>query len=146
MSFQEMWPKAKINGGDGTSPPPGSYEVLLKGASAFTSKGGVDVVKLELEVVSEPERGHEWTELHNFSSQGKANALKATVSRLGIDVDAISSFSDLDTALGKRVGSYYTVDVVQKGDYLNTYIDGPSTPARQEAPMVASVSDEDVPF
>jgi hypothetical protein len=146
VSFTETWSKATVDGTENTSPPPeGLYEVALTGASAFTSKKGTEIVKLEFRVMSAQENGHEWTEIRSFGSQGAANAAKATCFRLGVDVDQVTSLDELDTELKGRTGRYYEAKVVRNGEYLNTYIEGDATPAGQE-PAAGPANDDDVPF
>jgi hypothetical protein len=151
MSFAETWPKATIDGSDNTDPPPeGSYEVTLVNGSAFTSKKGTDIVKLELRVVGAAEQGYEWTELRSFGSQGAANAAKATCHRLGVDVEAVASLEGLDAQLKDHIGAYYAFNVVRKGEYLNTYIEeatqAAAVPVASEPGSVQPVEDDDVPF
>jgi hypothetical protein len=61
------------------APEPGTHEVLLHDARAFTSKAGDDYVALELRVASGPATGHEWTELRSFKNEKAVKATKATV-------------------------------------------------------------------
>lgn len=149
MTFAETWEKATSDGNENSSPPPeGTYEIALIGASAFTSKKGSEIVKLELRVVSAGEQDHEWTEIRSFGSQGAANAAKATCFRIGVDVDNVSSLDELDTELKTHVGAYYSVNVVRNGEYMNTYFEEATQPAEvpvdfQPAPVP---DDDDVPF
>lgn len=154
MSFTENWSKATIDGTENTSPPPeGKYEVALTDASAFVSKKGSEIVKLELRVVSVNEQGHEWVEIRSFATQGAANAAKATCHRLGIDVESVSSLDELDTELKTCVGRYYAVNVVRNGEYVNTYVEDIVTPQAAAEPEFkpagfkpATVDDDDAPF
>lgn len=159
MTFAQTWERASVDGSNDAGPPPeGAYELLLKGASAFVSKGGNEIVKLELEVVSAVEQGYEWAELRGFGSQKQANAAKATCHKLGIPTDTIKSLEELDAALKARVGGYFAADVKRNGDYLNTYIDGPTGGGIDAVPVAAqpaaaaapasqpAFSDDDIPF
>jgi hypothetical protein len=149
VSFTDTWQKATIDGSDNTSPPPeGKYEVALIDASAFVSKKGTEIAKLEFRVVSVNEQGHEWVEIRSFATQGAANAAKATCHRLGVEVDQVGSLEELDGALKSCVGSYYAVNVVRKGEYLNTYVEEATKDAPDETGFKAAApdSDDDVPF
>lgn len=151
MSFADTWPKATIDGSDNTDPPPeGKYEVTLVNGSAFTSKKGTDIVKLELRVVSPDEQGYEWTELRSFGSQGAANAAKATCHRLGVDVEEVASLEELDSEIKGHIGAYYSVNVVRNGEYMNTYIEeatqAAEVPEPSEPGSVQPIDDDDVPF
>lgn len=130
MSFDDQWAGASAEGpsNDSGPPPEGAYDVALIGASAFVSKGGNEIVKLELRVVSTKEQGYEWTQIYGFSNQGAASAAKTTCAKIGVDVESIDSFAELDKALAGQVGNYYEVDVVKKGEYLNTYFQGSTEP------------------
>ena len=149
MSFSETWPKASADGTDDSAPPPeGSYEVALTDASAFTSKKGAEIVKLELRVVSVNENGHEWTEIRSFGSQGAANMAKATCYRLGCDVDEVDSLDELDLQLKALVGRYYEVTVKRNGEYVNTYVEQETTaehavPVPATGPADDSTADKD---
>lgn len=151
MSFTETWPKASAEGtNDDSAPPPeGTYEVALVDASAFTSKKGAEIVKLELRVVSAQENGHEWTEIRSFASQGAANAAKATCHRLGANVEEVTSLDELDTQLKALTGRYYEVNVVRNGEYLNTYVEHESTADHAtpvEEPAAGAKDTDKVPF
>lgn len=154
MSFEETWPKATVDGSNSNPPQEGEYELLLKGASAFNSKAGKDIVTLDLEVVSAIETGYEWTELRSFASQGAANAAKATCHRLGVDVESVSSLEELDSALKAVVGGYFSATVKRNGEYLNTYINEATQAAQVPVPVdpepvpsgVASADGDDIPF
>ena len=153
MSFSENWSKATVDGSENTSPPPeGTYEVALVQASAFTSKKGAEIVKLEFRVVSVKEQGHEWTEIRSFASQGAANAAKATCFRLGVDVETVATLEELDSELKACAGRYYEVTVKRNGEYLNTYVEdvvtpsGGTPPAGDFQPAPVPLLDDDVPF
>lgn len=148
MTFSETWAKATADGSENTSPPPeGKYEIALTGTSAFTSKKGAEIVKLELRVVSAQENGHEWTEIRSFATQGAANAAKATCFRLGVDVETVASLEELDSELKALAGRYYEVNVVRNGEYVNTYIESEATPDQIAAqPQAVDVDTDDVPF
>jgi hypothetical protein len=153
MSFVDTWPKATVDGSNNNDPPAeGAYELALIGASAFVSKKGNEIVKLEFEVVSQVENGYQWTEVRGFGSQGQANAAKATCHGLGVDTDQVVSLEQLDGALKERIGGYYGARIVRNGEYLNTYIDGavagrdPRPPEPAAVPTGSDFDDEDIPF
>lgn len=157
MSFTDTWPTAKINDGDSNTDPPdeGEFDTILTNAGAFTSKEGKDLVKLELRVLEGQHTGYEWTEFRNFGSQGAANTAKTTCSRLGIDVDQITAFADLDAELKAVAGNNYLVKVARNGEYLNTYFEGrlASVPTDARPPVAeptpapsSKMSDDDIPF
>jgi hypothetical protein len=157
MSFTDTWLTAKVNDGDSNTDPPdeGSFDVILTTAGAFTSKDGKDLVKLELRVLEGEHTGYEWTEFRNFGSQGAANAAKTTCFRLGIAVDQIAAFTDLDAELKMVAGNNYLVKVVRNGEYLNCYFEGrlasiptdTQPPTADPTPTPAQrLADEDIPF
>lgn len=154
MSFTDTWRNAKVNDGESNTMPPdeGDYEVVLTNAKAFTAKSGSEIAVLELRVlIPETSAGYEWTEFLRFDSQMSANFAKTACFRLGVDVENIGTFDELNTALQAQVGGYYAVKVVRKGEYLNTYIDEQLTPAQTpEAAAPATtepvMDDDGVPF
>lgn len=158
MTFNpQQWNTTTVDSNNTSeAPDPGTYEVLLHDAKAFTSKAGDDYVALELKVAAGEHAGHEWTELRSFRNEGAVKATKATVSRLGLtDIDEIASLDEFDARLKKLVGNWYTVDVVQKGEYRNTYINGkvnnepvtPDVPAdTSDFQPAAATGDDDIPF
>jgi hypothetical protein len=163
MTFNpQQWNQTTVDSnGNSEAPDPGTYEVLLHDARAFTSKAGDDYVALELKVAAGEHAGHEWTELRSFRNEGAVRATKATVTRLGLTgIDEIASLDEFDAQLKQLIGNWYTVDVVQKGEYRNTYINGQvsNTPAASDvpadtsdfepatAPGAAALGDEDIPF
>ena len=158
MSFNpQQWNTTSVDNGKSEAPEPGTYEVLLHDARAFTSKAGDDYVALELKVATGAAAGHEWTELRSFRDEKAVKATKATVARLGMtDIDEIASLDEFDTRLKQLVGNWYTVDVKQNGDYRNVYFNGQTNgrPAMQSdvpadtsdfAPAAAG-NDDDIPF
>lgn len=155
MFDADAWKKTSLeqdNTNDGP-PQPGEYEIEITSGKFFTSKAGNDVITLGMRVTRGDDAGYEWTELRGMASQGQMKAAKATCSRLGIDVDDIKSGDALDQALKACVGRYYSVRVVQNGDYRNVYInervtahqDAITGDWRQEAASATTV-DDDVPF
>lgn len=155
MTFQDTWDKASKEGinEDNEAPPDGAYEVALTGAAAFTSKKGEQVVKLELQVVSAMDTGHEWTVIQGFKNQKQASVTKATCYKLGVDVDTVASLEELDSELAQLIGNYYSVDVARKGDFANTYFNQKTATAEESeakpepAPVATGgADDDDVPF
>lgn len=150
MSFDENWGKAFADGpAPNEAPDPGVYDVALTDAAAFTSKAGNDVAKLDLRIVSEHLRDHEWTLILGFKNEGQAGVAKQQCAALGVDVSQIGSLDDLDTALKQFIGRYFTVEVKQNGQYRNTWIQVEVTselPAEFPERVAAAAGDEDVPF
>lgn len=159
MSFNaSQWNDTEISdNGNSRAPEPGSYEVMLHDARAFTSKAGDDYVALELKVALGPEAGHEWTELRSFKNENAVRATKTTVTRLGMNVDEIATLAEFDTELKKLIGNWYTVDVKQNGKYRYVYFNGQvsNTPPMTDIPVDTSdfqptgagVKDDDtIPF
>lgn len=136
MSFQETWQNATADGSNDAPPPdPGMYDVTLADARAFVSKKGEAWTTLTFRVESLRNKGHEWDVLLGYRSQKQANVAKATVSKLGVDVDAITGIEDLDAALKQLVGQMFAVEVKQNGEYRNTYVDGPVQGSQTTAPV-----------
>lgn len=155
MSFADQWGAATVNDSDRTEPPePGLYEVALDDARAFTAQSGNPWFVVELRVVTGDQTGHKWSILADLAKEGGIKAAKSMSAKLGVDVSEIASIEDLDRLAKVHVGSYYTVDVVQKGDFRNTYVRGPadgvSEPAGAAAQSAAQepppYTDEDIPF
>lgn len=164
MTFNpSQWHDTTVDSnGNSKAPDPGTYEVMLFDARAFTSQAGDDYIALELRVATGPEAGHEWTELRSFKNEKAVKATKATVARLGMSVDEIASLDEFDTRLKQLLGNWYTVDVKQNGDYRNVYFNGqvsaPSAAMRSDVPAdtsdfapatagtPAGVAEDDIPF
>lgn len=158
MTFNpQQWNTTTVDSnGNSQAPEPGTYEVLLHDARAFTSKAGDDYVALELKVATGELAGHEWTELRSFRDEKAVKATKATVSRIGLtDIDQITSLDEFDTRLKQLIGNWYMVDVVQKGEYRNTYFNGQvsNTPPAPDVPAdtsdfqpAAATATDDIPF
>lgn len=149
MSFEDTWASAKVNDGNSNNDPPaeGDFQVRLMGASAFTSKGGNEVMTLELRVTEGEHADYEWTELRGFGSQGAANAAKTTADRIGVDVASVRSLAELDAALKRFVGWHYEVNVARSGEYLNTYFNAAFPPEGAEpAPAPTPATPDDIPF
>ena len=109
-------------------PPPGLYDVSVENARAFTSKQDKDFLVIELRAVSGRLEGHEWSVLFGFETEGAIKFAKGACERLGVDVAAVASLDELDTAVKGVVGEYLEVEVKQNGEYLNTYIQQRVTP------------------
>jgi hypothetical protein len=157
MSFHDSWAKAQVSdgqGGDGNraAPDEGKFVVEVIDAAAFTSKAGDDYLKIELRVTSSEHTGYEWTELRNFKSQGAATAAKTTCAKLGIPVEQVSDFEQLDVEMKAVIGYSYAVTAARNGEYLNTYIDervgGSDIPSDvpRGVPAGAVADDDDIPF
>lgn len=156
MSFNSTWHTADpdaVGNQDNPDPPnPGTYDVILIDASAFTSKKGEDWVALKWQLVG---TDHAWSVLLGFRSEAAANFAKREVRELGVDVDHVASLDDLDTVLKQQVARFFSVEVVQNGQFRNTYIRGhastsdvPVNPG-DFAPAVANgpvPDDDDIPF
>ena len=158
-SFDEMWRQADPDavGGEDSSPPaPGVYTATLLDAGAFFSKAGEAFQKMRWGCVEAP---NEWTKMFGFKTQGAANFAKKEARSLGVNVDAVSSIEELNAALGARKGSYFEVEVVQNGEYVDTYVRGPvqsgtplaavpdqEPPVAQPQPVGAHIPTDDVPF
>lgn len=158
MSFNSTWHTANpdaVGGTDNNDPPdPGIYDVTLIDAGAFTSKKGDDWVKLEWRRLTD---GYDWTVLLGFASEKAANFAKRECRELGVDVDSVASLDELDSALKQQGGHYFEVEVVQNGDFRNTYLRGKSgehvsdipTSTADFAPAMANgpvSGDADIPF
>ena len=161
MSFQEQWGSATVNDSDKSSPPePGTYEVALDDARAFTAKSGTDWFVVAFRVVTGQGIGHQWSVLANLAKDGGVAAAKSMSAKLGVPIDEVNCLEDLDRLAKLQVGGYYAVDVVQKGDFRNTYIRERvtgETPASDvpasDVPVpdavgagFAAVDDDDIPF
>jgi hypothetical protein len=82
-----------------------------------------------------------------------AGVAKSFSQSLGVDVESVTGIEELNEALKPHVGSYYSVDVVQKGQWFNTYVTGRldgSTPVSDvpsdNVPAHGPVDTSDVPF
>lgn len=163
MTFDaDRWRNTSVDQNTDNDGPPdvGEYEVELTDASFFVSKAGNPVIKLELRVTSPAAvAGYTWTEIRGLATEGQMKAAKATCARLGIDVDAIDSQQALDAELKACKGRYYSINVVQNGQYRNVYINDRVTQvqddlaiadARQPATTAAAGTgtddDETIPF
>lgn len=161
MTFNpQQWNTTTVdNGGNSDAPDPGTYEVLLTDGKAFTSKAGNDTVVIELRVATGPAAGHEWSVLGSFRDEKATRATKTIMARLGMSgIDEIASLDEFDTRLKELVGNWYTVDVVQNGEWRNTYFNGkvdntppaPDVPADtsdfQPAAAGGAKADDDIPF
>lgn len=155
MSFGDQWGAATVGENDRSDPPePGIYQVAVTDAKAFTAKSGSDYLIVELRIVSGHGIGHEWSLVANLSTEGGVKAAKNISARLGLPIEHIASLEDLDREVKIPIGSYFEVEVVQKGEWRNTYIKGPATadvsdvtPAEPASVGAAqSTVDDDIPF
>lgn len=128
MSFQDQWAEAVEKADEGFEqndpPDPGIYDVSIQDARAFTSKAGKDTIVIELRVTSGPTVGHEWPILLGFGSTNAAKVAANQCSRLGVDIKAVSTLDELDTALKTHIGTYHQAEVKQNGEYRNTWLQG----------------------
>lgn len=155
MSFAETWGSTTVSDNDRSeAPAPGTYEVAIEDAKAFTSKAGDDWFVVELKIITGDQAGHQWAVLSKLSTEGGVKAAKSMCSRMGVPVNAITSLDELDTAAKTVVGQYFAADVVQKGEYRNTYIGDRLTgvepvsdvPSDVPAEGAAPDDDDDIPF
>lgn len=154
--FADTWGSANPDAaGNDNEAPLGDHTVALTAARAYMSKKKNEPwVSLTLKVVvprNGIEAGYEWDELFGFRSQKQANVTKKTVRDLGVDVDNVGgSITDLHDALQVQLGKYYEVEVVQSGDWRNTYIKGEAlgSDIPTDAPQadVPEAEKEDIPF
>ena len=136
MSFTETWQSASTNDERPEAPDPGNYDVRLEDAKALLSKKDEAWVILSWRVMSLRNKDHQWDELFGFRSQKAASITKKTIGLLGVDVDAVSSLDEIDSALKGLIGRMYEVEVKQSGQYRNTYVLGPAAeqPPAQATP------------
>jgi hypothetical protein len=139
MSFDDTWASATVEDQpDRTQPPePGLYTVAIQDAKAITSEAGEDWVIIELEGIDGAAPNTEWSVLQGFKSPQQAGFTKRVCRDLGVDIDAVGSLDELDTALKPIVGRYFTVQVKQNGEYRNTYFQG-QVKHRRDAPRRAA--------
>lgn len=148
MTFDQAWKNADpdaVGSDTGEPPEPGTYTAALMNAEAFLSKAKEAWVKLVWKI----EAG-DWTVLLGFKSQGQANFAKNQIRELGVDVDGVSDLDELNAALTGVEGSFFDVEVVQNGEYRNTYVRGKapesSVPSLDAAITSGQIPTEDVPF
>jgi hypothetical protein len=161
MSFGDQWAVATVNDSDRTDPPePGTYETALTDARAFTAKtSGVDWFVIELRVLAGPQQDHTWSVLANLNKEGGVVAAKSMSAKLGVAIDDVHSLDDLDRLVKVHIGNYYSVDVVQNGEWRNTFIREriagatmPLSDVPSDVPVPAGnahpgpVDEEDIPF
>jgi len=122
------WANTPVNDGesgqDNPPPEPGLYECVLADARAFTSKAGKDIVKLTYSVASGPLSGYQWDDIYTFEPR-RIKATKSTIAHLGVDVATVTSLEQLGDMLSERVGEWFTIRVVQNGEFRSTYVNGP---------------------
>lgn len=152
--FDQTWGSANPDAkGDNEPPEPGTYDVALTDAAAWVAKSGKTVMKLSYAVMPD---GQQWTAIFGFASQKAANVAKGQARDLGVDIDNVHGLDELDGALKALIGGYFTVDVQQNGDFVNTYVKGrmlgsdiPDVPVPEMAPAATASGgddDADIPF
>jgi hypothetical protein len=155
MSFNDTWASATVEDQpDRTQPPePGLYTVAIQDAKAITSEAGEDWVIIELEGIDGKAAEHRWSVVQGFRTPQATGFTKCVCRDLGVDIDAVTSLDQLDTALKPIVGRYFTVQVKQKGEYRNTYFQGQvrtdeKLPEEQRAAAASATNgnDDDIPF
>jgi hypothetical protein len=157
MSFSSTWGSASTNPQDQEDAPPpvGKHSVSLDDARAFVSEKGNEVLVAEFRVVDGPHEGVKWSVLHGFKNEKAAGVAKSLCASLGVDVEGIGpDIAELNDALKPHVGSYYSVDVKQKGQWFNTYVTGrldgsvpvSDVPSDGAPSHGSSVDTSDVPF
>lgn len=109
---------------DNDPPVPGTYDVVVSDARAFTSSKGNDVLILNWTITTGPQTGYSWSDVRGFKTEGAIKAAKALCTSLGVDVDGIGALEDLDAAVKQQLGEYFRVEVAQNGSYRNVYIKG----------------------
>lgn len=148
MGFNDTWHDADPDavGGEKTQPPePGLYTVTLMDGAAFTSKRGDDWMRISIEDVA---TRHAWDVLFGFGSQAAANVAKNQARELGVDVNQATSLEALDTQLKQQLGQYLEVEVVQDGEYRNSYVRGRAESLGAAIPAAVTGADDssDTPF
>jgi hypothetical protein len=125
--FASTWSQASTNPQDqaDADPPVGKHSVSLDDARAFTSKQDNEVLIAEFRILDGPQEGVKWSVIHGFKNEKAAGVAKSFCQSLGVDVDSVGpNIAELNDALKPHVGSYYSVEVVQRGRFLNTYVNG----------------------
>lgn len=152
-AWQSADPDAPMENND--PPDPGVYEAMLADAKAFTSSKGNDVAIVEWKIVSGGQMaGYQYPAIYTFKNEGAIKAAKATAARIGVDVDKIGGLDDLDVALKQHIGDYYGIEVVQNGQWRNTYVQGRAQAPLSDvpndgfdpAPTDAATDDQTIPF
>lgn len=156
MTFSSTWSSASTNpqDQDDAPPPVGKHSVSLDDARAFTSQKGNEVLVAEFRVLDGPHEGVKWSVLHGFKNEKAAGVAKSLCASLGVDVESVPGIDELNDALKPHVGSYYSVDVQQKGQWFNTYVTGrldgsapvSDVPSDDVPTHVQGVDTSDVPF
>lgn len=127
-----QWASTSVDDNNNDAPDPGVYDVLLSNGRAFTSKAGKDVLILTWRVAAGDQSGYQWDEVYGFGSEGAVKAVKATLTRVGVDVDSLVSLEAMDEAVKAACGEWFQVEVRQNGDFRNTYVNhrvtAPATP------------------
>jgi hypothetical protein len=110
-------------------PPPAGhdYESQLVSVEMFESKAGEEFLRVKWRVLAGQHRDHEWSHvqsLEELDRNGEPNGALVITARvldsIGVDVDSITSRSDLRRELDKYEGGSYLVEIKQNGRYVNT--------------------------
>lgn len=125
---------------DDTPPPVGKYQAVLESARGFVSKKGNEILALDWKVASGDLTGKEWTVIQGMSPKQRT-PVRILLENLGADLTAIEAAIEkgeepveaIGTALKQLAGTYYDVDVVQNGQYVNTNVTGTHVPASSQA-------------
>jgi hypothetical protein len=158
VSFDpNAWQNTSVENETSEPPDPGKYQALFSDGRAFTSNAGKDFLVLSWRIAVGPLAGHEWDTLYGLDTEGGLKAAKATLLRLSVDVDSITSLEDMDKSVKAATGDWYDVEVKQNGDWRNTFVNGrvpepaaSDVPANTEefavAPAGGSAADDTIPF
>ena len=131
--FADTWANAPVDGDSNDPPDPGTYYVSVQDARAFVSKAGKDTMVVEFRVLDGPKEGYIYPVFFGFE-ENRVGITKKFVASLGVDIDQ-PTLEALDAALKLIVGTYYTVDVVQRGTFRNTFVNGRMTGAEVPTPV-----------
>ena len=150
MSFDDFG-EFKSEEPDALEPVDGNHTARLIRADLNRDKesGRVKWVILEWQTL---DLAFYWTSFHGVTKQAKVFT-KRSLERLGIDLEAMTSWDDIGTALSDVEDRTFVVRVSHNGKYLNTEVlDGgeiqtelpvntPPTPVKASA-----FDDDDIPF
>jgi|TARA_R110000787_G_scaffold56332_4_gene129562 hypothetical protein len=133
-SFSEIF-ETVVDSGFGPSDPltPGKYEATIVSANTGTTKAGD--FKAGFLIKDNDAGGASWMN-QNFikSSENSTRFFKQAMTTLGITAAMLDS--DADAAVQTAVGKQFKITVVEKGDWVNIYLDKAidAAPAASKAP------------